>query len=669
MVKFFSELPVDDPHEDSKLNNSKDSHETIETQVNDFSLADSFFDFDSIEDYFEDKLTADMAAQENSNVEVEDKSNKIVKDECSEETTVLDQQMLTGSESIFGFTSCHKESESVGSTSLVKIEAGESEKLGTSSCTIEDGLGKISLVGSSQRSVIIDRKSEILIDEHENESSESESADPSSPSSSSSHHTDSDSGSTSSDDTEDDKDDNEEEEKGKENTEHNDVEIEEGEIRDFAGENLVTETTTASTDEEDVEKMVSWSGINDDDVDDFDDEDEDGSRHATKGPIRSKNELEVLPPVPSVDITLQPHHQMLAVGVVMSILGAQVIVEGVEKHDPLNEGSILWITESRRPLGLVDEIFGPVKNPYYVVRYNSENEIPEGIHVGSKISFVPEFADHVLNNKDLYKKGYDASGANDEEMTDEEMFSDDEKEAELARSLRMTKRGINDQNPRKMRNNRKKVPQKEGVVPTYPVGPAATSSGHGNCSTFLGTGQGTLVPPFQPATAGLNPLTNGIWTNWTFPQPQSSMFPNALTSMFLQENTQNSYQLPVPGIPFQQQVNLAQASLPTTILPGMQPNIYRQPMFPPGLVNQNQMTFGLSPHPAQMQPPLCAEQGFLSNEWLERNNNPQMQPPPHMHSGTNPACPCAPHQFRRGKPTNRGRKAFHRGGRKGWRPA
>lgn len=188
----------------------------------------------------------------------------------------------------------------------------------------------------------------------------------------------------------------------------------------------------------DPEEMVTWSS------NDEYDEDETGSGISTLGPLRSKNELTVLPPVPLVNVTLQPHHKIQPVGVVLSVLGAQVIVEGVEKHNPLNEGSILWISESRSALGLVDEIFGPVRNPYYIVRFNSENEIPAGIQSGTSISFVPEFANHVLNDKSLYSKGYDASGANDEELLEEDEFSDDEKEAEYRKMQKNKKRGTND---------------------------------------------------------------------------------------------------------------------------------------------------------------------------------------------------------------------------------
>ncbi|XP_068644464.1 uncharacterized protein [Aristolochia californica] len=213
------------------------------------------------------------------------------------------------------------------------------------------------------------------------------------------------SSSTSSDETDDDND------KEEEDTNSDDIiEVEEGEIRDA-----------------DVEQTVFGS---------------EGEEEAVmQGPIKSKNEVEILPHVPAITVALEPHHQTLPVGVILSIVGAKVIVEGLKKHNPLNEGSILWITETRLPLGLVDEIFGPVKNPYYVVRYNFEEDVPTGIHEGTPISFVVDFADHVLNDKNLYRKGYDASGENDEEMSDEAEFSDDEKEAEYKRMKRTAKRG------------------------------------------------------------------------------------------------------------------------------------------------------------------------------------------------------------------------------------
>ncbi|RLN30723.1 H/ACA ribonucleoprotein complex non-core subunit NAF1 [Panicum miliaceum] len=123
----------------------------------------------------------------------------------------------------------------------------------------------------------------------------------------------------------------------------------------------------------------------------------DGEDEEPKGRSKSKHEAEVLPPVPKIEIQLEPHHQTLPVGIISAIMGERVIVEGSVQHNPLNEGSILWITESRMPLGIVDELFGPVKNPYYLVRYNSEEEVPAGISAGTSVSFVEEFALNVVS--------------------------------------------------------------------------------------------------------------------------------------------------------------------------------------------------------------------------------------------------------------------------------
>ncbi|KAL0301558.1 UNVERIFIED_CONTAM: hypothetical protein Sradi_6432600 [Sesamum radiatum] len=328
----------------------------------------------------------------------------------------------------------------------------------------------------------------------------------------------------------------------------------------------------------DADEIVAWS----------DDEDDDGGT-GKKGPITSKNELQVLPPVPCVDVTLQPHHQTLPVGIILSIIGPQVIVEGVEKHNPLNEGSILWITESRSPLGIVDEIFGPVKNPYYIVRYNSESEVPSGIQQGTSISFVPEFANHVLNDKSLYQKGYDASGENDEELFDEVEFSDDEKEAEYKRMLKTKKRGTEESKPgakrkdkRKLKNQNKNWSRNQDPAKQTPLGggnvpvnegqnvvpPVATSLNQENYSSSsalrqdLAAPQATFLPFPQRAQApGFCP-PDGIWSNG-FPHQQqqqsvglvNGLPPNGM--LWMQQNQPYQlYQTPLQtGMAFQQQMS------------------------------------------------------------------------------------------------------------------
>ncbi|KEH39077.1 Gar1/Naf1 RNA-binding region protein [Medicago truncatula] len=343
---------------------------------------------------------------------------------------------------------------------------------------------------------------------------------------------------------------------------------------------------------------------------------------------------------------------MLPVGVVTSIVGVRVIVEGVEKHDPLNEGSILWITERQTPLGLIDEVFGQVKNPYYVVRYNSEKEVPEGIREGTLISFVAEFVNHVLNNKDLYKKGYDASGQYDEEVSDEEEFSDDEKEAEYKRLVKQNKRGRNNQSTdRRMENNRKQVPLKDGSITTMSIAHAGSSVAHGHCPPIQATGQGfigaahghssplpctrqsffgstNVNPPFPHANGGPNVFTTGVWPNGgTLPPQQSAMYPEntQISQQLPMQGIPLQQQLPMQGIPFQQQFNPSQRFPPPTTYPGGQLNMYADPMHAQGPINQNQWT----PIP-QFQAPMNFNPNHISGHqgvpWLQFNQPANINP-------------------------------------------
>lgn len=341
-------------------------------------------------------------------------------------------------------------------------------------------------------------------------------------------------------------------------------ELEEGEIESADEEHEVEEDEDEDSDDDDeVNEMIAWSNDEDDDL---------GLQ--TKDPIRSKNELKELPPVPAVDVSLEPHHVTLPVGVVLSVMGAQVIVEGMEQHSPLTEGSILWITEKRTPLGLVDEIFGPVKCPYYIVRFNSESEVPEGVSQGTPVSFVADFAQHILNIKELQKKGYDASGDNDEEIPDELEFSDDEKEAEYRRMQKMEKRGMmmNDQKNGNGRNKKKKN-RDHG----RPENQGSSSLSSNRCDPQMGGGQVSNHQP-RPQMDGGFPQNNGAWR-----PPQS--------------NQQNPYQLP-PMRPNQMGMpNLG----PMQQMPLMGMQNQNQMMFPPPQFNGGMNFFpgqGSAPWPA-----------------------------------------------------------------------
>ncbi|ESQ56255.1 hypothetical protein EUTSA_v10024822mg [Eutrema salsugineum] len=348
-----------------------------------------------------------------------------------------------------------------------------------------------------------------------------------------------------------------------------------------------------SDDDDEVNEMIAWSN----------DEDEDVGLQ-TKKPIRSKNKLKELPPVPDVDVTLEPHHVTLPVGVVLSVLSTQLVVERMEKHSPLTEGSILWITERRTPLGLVDEIFGPVKCPYYIVRFNSKSEVPEGIIQGTHVSFVADYAQHILNIKELEKKGYDESGDNDEEISED---SDDEKEAE----------------------NKKKKNRDHGRPTSSYSGEwtenHGTSSLSSNCSDPQRGGPVSNHQP-HPQMDGFSP-NGGAW------RPQSNHqnpYPNLAQMQIPLMAMQNQNQMM-----FQPQFNGGQMSMPTgpgglNFFPGQASTPW------PAIVGQNcfnQQPFGmgrgiqLPQLPNELNFNLFTSQSFQPQSPM----NPQFQPHPQYH--------------------------------------
>ncbi|CAH8283636.1 unnamed protein product [Eruca vesicaria subsp. sativa] len=343
-------------------------------------------------------------------------------------------------------------------------------------------------------------------------------------------------------------------------------ELEEGEIQSVDEEHEVEEY---DDDEDEVDEMVAWS---------YDEDDEDLGCQ-TKEPTRTKNELKELPPVPPVDVTLEPHHVTLPLGVVLSVMSTQVIVGGMEKHSPLAEGSILWITERRTPLGLVDEIFGQVECPFYSVRFNSENEVPEGVSEGTPVSFVAEYAQHILNIKELQKKGYDASGDNDEEISEEVEFSDDEKEAECRRLRKMEKREMmNDQKTGNTRKKKKKKQDRERFTSSY-SGELTENHGSSSLSSNLSDPQmGGPVSNHQP-----RPQMEGFPPNGGGWRPQ-----------------QNSYQLP----PIPNQMVMPNLPPPMQIpLMAMQNQMMFQPQFSGGQLPMASGPGGLNFFPGQASEP------------------------------------------------------------------
>ena len=317
MVGFISEPTTENLDPVQKLKNSNHPVDPSDQKATDFSFSDSFPDFDSIKDWFEDIPVPGMAdiglfefgASEKPIEPRADGSNSGVKVKVKEMET---ENLGDGSEP---------------KVAEVKVKVEEWEKLGKFSKCIEEEMGRVSLDVESGNLGLDGGggsgvKSEVVSDGNESKSSVSSSEISESESDSSSSEEGASSSDSSDDEEEkegglkevkveaatsssDSSDDEEEEEEGLkevkvEATDGADEvgEVEEGEIRDADVQEMVGGTEDDDDKEVKEEEEEDEEEIDEDDgklmasFSDFE-EDEDDEGAAPKGPIRSKHELEV----------------------------------------------------------------------------------------------------------------------------------------------------------------------------------------------------------------------------------------------------------------------------------------------------------------------------------------------------------------------------------------
>ncbi|KAI8328784.1 Gar1/Naf1 RNA binding region-domain-containing protein [Chlamydoabsidia padenii] len=164
--------------------------------------------------------------------------------------------------------------------------------------------------------------------------------------------------------------------------------------------------------------------------DDDEDYDEDQDDKPNKGIPVSTNEL--------TDITIERPEFVVTestvvelVGTIFSVIDKTVVVQSHTTPFVLDMESLLVMEDGRTILGEVFETFGPVDRPFYSVRFNTVDEIPQNAVKGAKVSYVPGYERTRLVQVEKLKliKGTDASNRYDEEAGDDEIeFSDDEQE-------------------------------------------------------------------------------------------------------------------------------------------------------------------------------------------------------------------------------------------------
>lgn len=176
-------------------------------------------------------------------------------------------------------------------------------------------------------------------------------------------------------------------------------------------------------------------------------DDEGKAKGSTGVTLRTQNERpeEV---IPKPDVIVTEDMQIHELGCTEFVVENSVVVKGKTsgEYQVLESGSVLCLKD-RSVIGVVAETIGRVEQPMYTVRFTNEEAIKEAgvFDKGTIIYYVQHHSTFVFTQPLKGLKGSDASNIHDEEVGDDEMeFSDDEKEAEHKRQLKLKRQGRKD---------------------------------------------------------------------------------------------------------------------------------------------------------------------------------------------------------------------------------
>ncbi|KAK7081007.1 H/ACA ribonucleoprotein complex non-core subunit naf1 [Halocaridina rubra] len=158
-------------------------------------------------------------------------------------------------------------------------------------------------------------------------------------------------------------------------------------------------------------------------------------KNKKKNSMLTKGELSLddLPPIEDLKISVSESLSQV-VGYIHKIVDRQVVVQSLRGVPPVDLDSVLFLENGKRALGHIFDVFGPVHEPLYVVRFNSSDHVKEhGVVEGDQVFYAPntEYTSLIDINMLMKIKGSDASGLTGNELSPSEMtdFSDDEEEA------------------------------------------------------------------------------------------------------------------------------------------------------------------------------------------------------------------------------------------------
>ena len=196
-----------------------------------------------------------------------------------------------------------------------------------------------------------------------------------------------------------------------------------------------------------------------------DKEREDEKSKPSNGPVKNSMEIETQKekiPVKKIPQDLiSCTSAVREIGAVLHVnqLERTVTVQG-DRHQPiLNEDCVLCL-QDKTPLGCVDETFGPVTSPMYLLRF--EHEVPQQVQPGTRVSVLTENATYV-DPATIKDKGIDRDMEDEENDDDsDQAYSDDELASAARKSMQ--------ENKRKRNAERKKPPPRQRPM-YYPPQP------------------------------------------------------------------------------------------------------------------------------------------------------------------------------------------------------
>ncbi|KAL4710910.1 hypothetical protein ACJJTC_002540 [Scirpophaga incertulas] len=216
------------------------------------------------------------------------------------------------------------------------------------------------------------------------------------------------------------------------------VEYEVTEYRDI-------ESATDSSDSSDSENVSVK------DVEEISSGDDENVRSTKPEPPKVPGELGLddLPPIEDLAISLPPQ-EITAIGTVASIVDRLVIVRAYPNTPAVDLDSVLFVESGAKALGKVFDVFGPVSEPHYCVRFNSQDHVKErGILAGMDVFIAPKNQQHtnyVFLSELMKVRGSDASWLNDLEPPPSHVeYSDDEEERRANKSRKEQRQNRQDE--------------------------------------------------------------------------------------------------------------------------------------------------------------------------------------------------------------------------------